>query len=182
MHLVFPYMSSINMRHSRHRATFLRHPAPLGSGWRTLSQWIDLFDLAGIVLPSGTTCQLSNMIDLPCTTPHPPPRPGGEGGRRGMDARPLKKVFNFFLQYIKKKKIKFKNKTKQKQPDNFSDAADISSLTEYRKFPYDHSFMMYKIVLILHSHRGTDFQKNKLHRLHALKQNRYRLFFHEDNF
>ena len=74
MHLVFPYMSSINRRH-------LLAPPGATLEWRplSLSQWIDLFDLTGIVLPSGTTCQLSTMIDCP----HPPPwGVGGGGGER----------------------------------------------------------------------------------------------------
>ena len=50
------YMSSINMRHSRHRATFLRHPPP-----SVPVAVVDLFDLCNTL--SGTLCQLSNMID-----------------------------------------------------------------------------------------------------------------------
>ena len=50
---------------------------PLGTGWRTLSQWIDLFDLV-----SYDRVELSTMIDCP----PPPPPPWGGGG--GESARP----------------------------------------------------------------------------------------------
>ena len=54
----------------------------------------DLFDLAGIVLPSGTTCQLSNIQTykpgraLSPSSPPPPPPALGRGGEEGESARP----------------------------------------------------------------------------------------------
>ena len=49
-----------------------------------LSQCVDHFDLTGIVLPSGTICQLSNMIDCP---------PPCVEGREGRGAAPPPKKF-----------------------------------------------------------------------------------------